>query len=77
MLRLTFTNKITSGIVLPFGDERKGKFDEDVGPAGLARRPNTFFCRLRLYNGLSQGTYSVRTRKTKYSPFKLIVCFKV
>jgi hypothetical protein len=114
--RLTFTNTITSGVTLPFGDQLRVKviscflhflyslissfinvfsFNKNnlttqyyfvKGKSGLkedfhfprpGRRPNTFYCRLRLYNGLRQGKYSIRERTTTYNPFKLAVCFKV
>ena len=50
------------------GTEKKSNF-KSVG--------NNFYCRLRLYNGLKQGRFSVKERKTIYNPFKLGVCFKV
>ena len=80
--RLTFTNKITSGVTLPFGDQLKGKTGlsgekPNLMNPGSGRRTNTFYCRLRMYNSLRQGKFSVRERKTIYNPFKLAVCFKV
>ncbi len=38
---------------------------------------SSFFCRMRLYNSLRQGRFSVKDRKTTYLPVKLGVCFKV
>ncbi len=35
---------------------------------------NVFYCRLRLYNGLKQGRFSVKDRKTVYNPFRYY-CF--
>merc|ERR550532_1102146 len=34
----------------------------------------TFFCRIRAYNGLKHG-FTIKERKTRYCPFKLVVCF--
>ena len=36
---------------------------------------NDFYCRLRRYQGLKQGKYSVKARKTVYTPFCLGVRF--
>ena len=44
---------------------------------GLAGPSQNFYCRLRMYNGLKGGRFSVKERKTIYNPFKLAVCFKV
>ena len=59
--RETFTNKITSTVMLPFGDRLKGKTSV-VGQTSTVIskcRPendqgNNFYCRLRIYNSLKE-----------------------
>ena len=90
--RTTFTNKITNTVMLPFGDNLKTPTPSQASKAGgvppvSVRSANTgcltpndqggnFFCRLRMYNSLKQGKFSVRARKTMYTPFKLRVDFR-
>ncbi|GBM95439.1 Period circadian protein [Araneus ventricosus] len=59
---ITFANHLTQGLNACF---IQGKRDD----SHLVL--NTFFCRLRLYQGLKQGYYSVSDRKTEYKPFKI------
>lgn len=56
-----------------------GDFGTKMTSAGLLKTGNlsSFFCRLRQYNGLKQGIFTVKERKTVYNPFKLTLCFKV
>jgi hypothetical protein len=70
--------------MLPFGDnlktpskpgEAKGSGGTNVG-SGLPEHGGNFYCRLRMYNSLKQGKFSVRARKTVYTPFKLRVDFR-
>lgn len=82
--RITFTNKITSTVMLPFGGQ--GKVSNAPGPPGGgvvdggasngSLSGGNFFCRLRMYNSLKQGKFSIRARKTVYTPFKLRVDFR-
>ena len=59
--RETFTNKITSTVMLPFGDRSRGK--PELKPGGVvggsisksrteSDQSGNFFCRLRMYNSL-------------------------
>ena len=50
----------------PAIDPRKSKINAEN---------NDFYCRLRRYQGLKQGKYSVKARKTVYTPFCLGVRF--
>ena len=59
------------------GGADKDKKDGGGGGGGAAGGGGSFYCRLRLYNGLKQGRFSVKERRTTYNPFKLAVCFKV
>ena len=74
--RLTFTNQITRGVTLPFGENLKGP-TMDPSKSKINTENNDFYCRLRMYQGLKQGKYSVKQRKTVYIPFCLGVRFKV
>lgn len=84
--RTTFTNKITSTVMLPFGDLKNGQSGCKTSTVnrcstGLVQAAETaaghsFFCRLRTYNSLKKGKYSVRNQKTIYTPFKLRVDFR-
>lgn len=92
MDRTTFTSKVTSTAMLPFGDLKnpsRGVSGVEGGKTSL--HPNTrstglldtisdashsFFCRLRMYNSLKQGKFSVRNQNTTYTPFKLRVDFR-
>ena len=80
MDRTTFTDKITSTVMLPFGDLKNGQSGKTstVRSAGLipADAGHSFFCRLRTYNSLKKGKFSVRNQKTIYTPFKLRVDFR-
>jgi hypothetical protein len=83
----TFNNKITSGLTVPFighaiprmapgngtNTSGTGLQDSRQERAGCS----TFYCRLRMYNGLKQGKFSIRARKTIYNPVKLGVYFTV
>ncbi len=79
--RCVFTNKITSVVVLPFGDQMKGQKGSSLDPSknkeNLGNSGSNIFCRLRMYNGLKAGKFSVKDRKTVYQAFKLGVYFKV
>ena len=44
-------------------------------PKQMNAENNDFYCRLRQYQGLKQGKYSVKARKTVYTPFCLGVRF--
>ena len=81
--RTTFTNKITSTVMLPFGDQtskspgnKSAKIQARVGRDGSNGDGGNFYCRLRMYNSLRQGKFNVRARKTSYTPFKLRVDFR-
>ena len=90
MDRTTFTNKITSTVMLPFGDLNKNpsKMEKEEGAGAgktstvmrssvaLFDASHSFFCRLRMYNSLKQGKFSVRNQNTVYTPFKLRVDFR-
>ena len=76
--RTTFTNKITSTVMLPFGDlkNQSGKTSTVRSTGLVSEAGHSFFCRLRTYNSLKKGNYSVRNQKTIYTPFKLRVDFR-
>jgi len=67
--RETFIKQVTEniGLILRENSTPKSK-KETISKSG------SFFCRIRIYNGLKSG-YSIKERKTRYSPFKLSVCF--
>ena len=80
--RTTFTNKITSTVMLPFGEKNSVKITTSQSgvttdnSGRFCRDGENFYCRLRMYNSLKQGKFNVRGRKTVHSPFKLRVDFR-
>lgn len=72
--RVTFTSQITEGIILPIS--KHGQSNDKQERRDHQSRGNGFFCRMRKYNGLKSGFFSVKERKTVYLPFKLSVCFR-
>eukprot|EP00092_Neocalanus_flemingeri_P023959 GFUD01025990.1.p1 GENE.GFUD01025990.1~~GFUD01025990.1.p1 ORF type:complete len:1325 (+),score=327.53 GFUD01025990.1:258-4232(+) len=70
--RGTFISQVTENISLPLRNmAESGKaYDKKE----LQTKSGSFFCRIRIYNGLKSG-FSIKERKTRYNPFKLSVCF--
>lgn len=70
--RETFSCQVTQNISLPL------RSMSEVGKTYNQQEPKTtsgtFFCRIRAYNGLKNG-FTIKERKTKFCPFKLVVCF--
>ena len=70
--RDTFTSQVTQNISLPLRSMSEvGKTYDHQEPKTTS---GTFFCRIRAYNGLKHG-FTIKERKTRYCPFKLVVCF--
>ena len=70
--RDTFTSQVTQNISLPLRSMSEvGKTYDNQEPKTTS---GTFFCRIRAYNGLKHG-FTIKERKTRYCPFKLVVCF--
>jgi period circadian protein len=75
--RETFISQVTENICLTLRDSQS---ETGGGLPSHQRREyyaksGSFFCRIRVYNSLKAG-FSVKERKTRYTPFKLSVCFK-
>eukprot|EP00090_Calanus_glacialis_P014686 TRINITY_DN23529_c0_g1_i1.p1 TRINITY_DN23529_c0_g1~~TRINITY_DN23529_c0_g1_i1.p1 ORF type:complete len:1323 (-),score=302.40 TRINITY_DN23529_c0_g1_i1:347-4315(-) len=70
--RGTFITQVTENINLPLRNmvETGKSYDKKE----LQTKSGSFFCRIRIYNGLKSG-FSIKERKTRYDPFKLSVCF--
>ena len=62
--RETFTNKITSTVMLPFGDRCKSDVGGSRSVVSKSMRNDAkdhtgnFFCRLRMYNSLKEVNHS-------------------
>jgi hypothetical protein len=74
--RATFISQVTENICLTLRDSQS----EAGHSSGHPRREyyaksGSFFCRIRVYNSLKSG-FTVKERKTRFTPFKLSVCFK-
>jgi len=71
--RGTFITQVTENINLPLRNMvESGK--QTCDKKELQTKSGSFFCRIRIYNGLKSG-FSIKERKTRYDPFKLSVCF--
>jgi len=70
--RGTFIKQVTENISLPLRNMAEG--DKILNKQELQTKSGSFFCRIRIYNGLKSG-FCIKERKTRYNPFKLSVCF--
>jgi len=70
--RGTFITQVTENINLPL--RHMVEAGKSVDKKELQTKSGSFFCRIRIYNGLKSG-FSIKERKTRYDPFKLSVCF--
>ena len=73
MDRDTFINQVTENLGLILRDIHSSQHPANWKDTYC--KSGSFFCRIRIYNGLKSGGFTVKDRKTRFTPFKLSVCF--
>ena len=70
--REVFIGQVTKNVSLPANNISEG--EKQNPEKNVSSQSESFFCRIRRYNSLKSG-FAVKERKTKYSSFKLCICF--